>query len=238
VRVKQKRWLIAIPAAVLVVALGVGAYGLVTFLGHKAPAAFSLSTPAPSTALGGLAGSWKIAAGSEAGYRVREKFINQPAPTEAVARTSAISGSLLIDSQGAQFVVRQVSFSADVTKLHSVDTYATFQAFQRDNFVSGLYLQTGQYPAATFKADGIIPPAGASSSTTPVAMTGHGRLTLHGVSREVDVPFTIQLSGDRIELVGSLGLEMPEYGIEVPQIGFTRAEPHAIIEFHLFLTRG
>ncbi len=49
---------------------------------------------------------------------------------------------------------------------------------------------------------------------------------------------TWMASGDRIELVGSIGLELPDYGIEVPQIGFTRAEPHAAIEFHLFLTRG
>ena len=227
-----------IPAGVLVAALGVGAYGLVTFFGHKAPAAFSLSSPASSTTPSGLVGHWKISVGSEVGYRAREKFINQPAPTEAVARTSAVAGSLVIESPGGQFVVRQVSFSADLTKLHSVDTYATYQAFQRDNFVAGLYLQTGQFPSATFKADSITPPAGASSSTTPVAMVGHGRLTLHGVSHDVDVPLTIQLSADRIELVGSLGLEMPDYGIEVPQIGFTRAEPHAIIEFHLFLTRG
>lgn len=119
-----------------------------------------------------------------------------------------------------------------------MDTFATYQAFQRDNFVAGLYLETGRFPSATFKADSIIPPAGASSSTTPVSMVGHGRLTLHGVSHDVDVPLTIQLAGGRIELVGSLGLEMPDYAIQVPQIGFTRAEPHAIIEFHLFLNRG
>jgi polyisoprenoid-binding protein YceI len=236
--VKHRRWAIVIPVGILSLAvILVGGYGIVTLVAHKAPAAFSLSSPAPSSNLGGPTGRWKIAAGSEAGYRVREKFINQPASTEAVARTSAITGGLVVESQAGQFVVRQVSLSADLTKLHSVDTYATFQAYQRDFFVSSLYLQTGQYPMATFKADGIIPPANASSATTPVAMVGHGRLTLHGVGHDVDVPLTLQVSGARIELVGSLGLEMPDYGIEVPQIGFTRAEPHAVIEFHLFLTR-
>jgi polyisoprenoid-binding protein YceI len=236
--VKSKPWLIVIASGLALLVLVIGGYGVVTFFGHSAPSAFKLGSPAPSTSPGGLTGRWKIASGSEAGYRAREKFINQPAPTEAVARTSAVSGSLVIESQAGQLAVRQVSFSADLTKLHSVDTYATYQAFQRDNFVAGLYLQTGSYPTATFKADRIIPPAGASASTTPVDMVGHGRLTLHGVTRDVDVPLTIQLSGDRIELVGSLGLEMPDYGIEVPVIGFTRAEPHATIEFHLFLTRG
>ena len=236
---KHKRWAIVIPAAILALAvIVVGGYALVTLVGHKAPAAFSLSSPAPSAEFGGPSGRWKIAAGSEAGYRVREKLINQATPTEAVARTSAITGSLVVDSQGGQFVVRQVSFSADLTKLHSVDTYATYQAYQRDFFVSSLYLQTGQYPTATFKSDRILPPANASSATTPVAMVGHGHLTIHGVGHDVDVPLTLQASGDRIELVGSIGLEMPDYAIEVPQIGFTKAEPHAVIEFHLFLARG
>ncbi len=195
-------------------------------------------TGPPSSDHGGPTGHWKIGTGSEAGYRVREKFINQPSTTEAVARTSAISGGLLVESQGGQLVVRQVSLSADLTKLHSVDTHATYQAYQRDFFVSGIYLQTGQYPTATFKADRIIPPANATSATTPLAMLSHGRLTIHGVGHDVDVPLTLQASGDRIELVGSIGLELPDYGIEVLQLGFTRAEPHAVIEFHLFLTRG
>ena len=67
---------------------------------------------------------------------------------------------------------------------------------------------------------------------------GHGLLTLHGVTHEVDAPLTVQANGDRFELVGSIALEMPDYAISVPQIGFTTAEPHAIIEFHLFLTRA
>ena len=232
------RRVIVIPAIVLaLVVAGIGSYGLLTFFGHKAPPPLALSSPSTSASSGSLAGRWKIAAGSEAGYRVREKFINQPAPTEAVARTSAVTGSLVIASQGDQFVVQAVSFSADVAKLQSVDTYATYQVYQRDGFVSRLYLQTAQYPTATFKADRVTPPQ-VSPSAGPANMVGHGRLTLHGVSRDVDVPLTVQLNGDRIELVGSIGLEMPDYGIEVPQIGFTRSEPHAIIEFHLFLTRG
>lgn len=230
--------LIVTPALVLgLAAAGIGGYAVLTFVGHIAPGPLALSSPSSSGSVGSLAVRWKIAAGSEAGYSVREKLINQPAPTEAVARTSAVSGSLVIASQGGQFVVQAVNFSADVAKLQSVDTYATFQAFQRDGSVSRLYLEAGQYPTATFKADRVTPPQ-VSPSAGPVNMVGHGGLTLHGVSHDVDVPLTVQLNGDRIELVGSIGLEMPDYGIEVLQIGFTTSEPHAVIEFHLFLARG
>jgi len=232
---KLTRRLVVIPAVVVpLFVAAIGGYGLLTFFGHKAPPPLALSSQSAAASAGSVAGRWKIAAGSEAGYRVREKFINQPAPTHAVARTLAVTGGLVIASQGDQFVVEAVNFSADVAKLQSVDTYATYQAFQRDGFVSRLYLETAQFPTATFKADRITPPQ-VSASARPATMMGHGRLTLHGVSRDVDVPLTVQLNGDRIELVGSIGLEMPDYGIEVPKIGFTQSEPHAIIEFHLFL---
>lgn len=235
---KLTRRLILVPVAALaLVVIGIGGYGLLTFVGHKAPGPLALSSPAASATGGNLVGHWKISAGSEAGYRVREKFINQPAPTEAVARTSAISGNLVIESVGGQLVIRAVNFSADVRQLRSVDTYAIFQTFHRDDFVSRLYLETDQFPTATFKADRITAPQ-AAPSAGPVSMVGHGRLTLHGITRDVDVPLTVQMNGDRIELVGSIGLEMPDYAIVVPVIGFTAAEPHAIIEFHLFLTRA
>src|ERR1700737_5215479 len=129
---KLTRRFVVIPAVVVaVVVAGIGGHGRLAFFRAKAPPPLALSSPSASAGAGSLAGRWKIAAGSEAGYRVREKFINQPAPSEAVARTSAITGSLVVESQGGQFAVRQGSFSADLTKLHSVDTYATSQSYKR-----------------------------------------------------------------------------------------------------------
>ena len=151
-------WVVAPVVTLAVVVAGIGGYGVLTFFWHKAPAPLALSSPSASASPGSLAGQWKIAAGSEAGYRVREKLINQPAPTEAVARTSAVNGSLVIESQGGQYVVRAVNFSADVAELRSVDTYATFQAYQRDGFVSRLYLETDRFPTAAFTADRVTPP--------------------------------------------------------------------------------
>src|SRR6266852_8789620 len=104
---KLTRRLVVIPAVIVpLFVAAIGGYGLLTFFGHKAPPPLALSSPSASASAGSLAGRWKIAAGSEAGYRVREKFINQPAPTEAVARTSAVSGNLIIAAQGDQFVVQ------------------------------------------------------------------------------------------------------------------------------------
>ncbi len=232
---------LVLAGAGLVVVLGAAAGGFaLIFLGHQAPAPYAPAASAASSSAsvspGGLVGSWTIAAGSEAGYRVREQFASLASPTEAVARTSSISGSLTIEGQGSQLVARGALFSADLTKLRSADRYAVYQALQRDFFVGNRFLQTNVYPTATFRADRIALPANAAAGG-PIQFIGSGQLTLHGMTRTVQVPLTAQLSDSRIELVGSFGVELPDYGISPPDVGFTRAESHALIEFHLFLTR-
>ena len=77
------RWTIAAAAAVVVLAVG-GTFVYIHFIEGPAPAPFSLksATTAPSatgttpsasgSASSSLAGTWQVAAGSQAGYRVKE----------------------------------------------------------------------------------------------------------------------------------------------------------------------
>jgi len=81
---------------------------------HRAPPALALSTVAPSGSATGLAGRWSVGPGSVAGYRVREKFINQPAETEAVARTSKVSGTLVVTVDGSTVKISQMKFTVDL----------------------------------------------------------------------------------------------------------------------------
>ena len=73
----------------------------------SSPKPFKLATSAASTGSTGsaststLSGHWSIAAGSEAGYRVREKLGFLPAKSDAVGRTSSITGAAaLTESKG------------------------------------------------------------------------------------------------------------------------------------------
>ena len=68
--------------------------------------ATATTTAAPSsssvTSTSALTGTWKIAGGSEAGYRVREKLGFLPAESDAVGRTEQVSGSAAFsESAGA-----------------------------------------------------------------------------------------------------------------------------------------
>ena len=203
---------------------------------HQSPSAFALSTPSPASSGGGLGGKWVVGTGSEAGYRVREKFINQPASTEAVARTTKVSGSLQVRAAGSVLTVTSMDFGADLTQLVSQDKYATFQAFQRDSFIRSIYLQTDLYPKAEFRADSAQLPGDLTAG--PLTLDVTGRLALHGETRPATAHVQVQLNGSSVEVVGSITVDMRDYNISVPDISFTKAEPTAVIEYHLIFVRA
>jgi polyisoprenoid-binding protein YceI len=222
----------------VVVAVLFAAGGAATWLlgSHHAPAPLALGSPTSATAAGATQGAWKVSAGSQVGYRVKEQFINQPAPTEAVARTSSVSGGLQISGSGASLQATHIHFSADLASLQSQDKYATYQVYQRDFFIRTIYLQTDQFPMAVFDADSFAIPTGIVSG--PVSMQVAGRLSVHGVTKPVTFTFQAQLSGSDVEVAGSMTVDMRDFGIEPPDISFTKAQPSVVIEFHLVLVHS
>lgn len=231
----MRRWLVVGGiAVVLLIALVVAALGLLN--SHHAPAPLTLGSPTPVGAGGVLTGTWKIAAGSEAGYRVMEKFINQPAPTEAVARTTQLSGGLVVEGSGSTLEATALHFTADLSALVSQDRYAVFQAYQRDFFIRTVYLMTDQFPDANFTADSVTVPGTVVSG--PVSIAVAGSLTVHGVTKQVTTQVQLQLTGNEVEVVGSIKVDMRDFNISPPDISFTKAEPGVVIEYRLLLVRA
>jgi polyisoprenoid-binding protein YceI len=221
-------------AAVVLLALGGAAALLIG--SHRAPAPLALSSPAPVQASGDLGGTWKVGDGSEAGYRVKEQFINQPAPTEAVARTTKITGGLQVEGSGSALKAVGLHFTADLSALVSQDKYANYQVYQRDFFIRTIYLQTDQFPNADFTAASVSIPPGIESG--PVSITVAGNLKVHGVTKAVTTQLQAQRSANGIEVAGSINVDMRDFGVEVPSISFTQAQPQVVIEYHLLLVRA
>jgi len=235
--VRGGRMRLGLIAGGVVVVLGaMGIAFLVLLNSHHAPGPLTLSSPTPVVSPGSLAGSWKVGFGSEVGYRVNEQFINQPGPTQAVARTSKVSGGVQISGSGPSLQAAGIHFSADLSSLQSQDKYATYQVYQRDFFIRTVYLQTDQFPTAEFQADSVLVPA--SIDSAPASMTVSGHLTVHGVTKSVTSTMQIQLTGDAVEVAGSMMVDMRDFGVEVPDISFTKAQPEVVIEYRLLLVRG
>jgi polyisoprenoid-binding protein YceI len=202
---------------------------------HQAPAPLALSTPVAGGSQSSLIGNWKVATGSEAGYRVKEKFINQPATTEAVARTSKIAGSLVVTSSGSELIVTSIHFTADLTALVSQDRYANYQVYQRDSFVRDIYLETNRFPTSDFTASS-VPVSADVTGSTPLSV--NGKLKVHGFTKPVIAQVQVQLNGNQVEIAGSINVDMRDFAIAPPDISFTTAEPQVVIEFRLLLERA
>jgi polyisoprenoid-binding protein YceI len=225
----------AVAGALVLGAAGVGILYFVVFAGSS-PQKLVLSSPTPS-ASGSTAspastpgaGTWTVAAGSVAGYRVREQLASLPAPSDAVGRTSAITGTFTLTQSASRYTVTAADFSVDVTTLASDQS-------RRDNRIHSQGLESDRYPTATFKlTTPIALPATAAAGQT-ITISATGALTIHGVTRTVTIPIDARLSGSQIELVGSITFPFSDFGMTPPSIGgFVSVQANATMEFQLKL---
>ena len=232
----------AIIAAVLAGGLALGAAGVavlyfVVFAGSS-PQKLALSSPTPSTSGAAAnassapgAGPWTVPSGSQAGYRVREQLASLPAPSDAVGRTSAVTGTLTLTQSASGYSVTTATFTVDVTKLTSDQS-------RRDQRIHSQGLESDRYPTASFQLTTPIalPATAASGQTINVSATG--ALTLHGVTKTVTIPITARLTGSKIELVGSITFPFSQFGMTPPSIGgFVSVQNNATMEFQLLLAQ-
>jgi polyisoprenoid-binding protein YceI len=232
------RLLAAGVAGVAVVALAAAGAYVYFFSGlRSSPSPLALSTPVASDSAapaGGLAGTWTVTTGSVAGYRVKELFVGETSKHEAVAQTSAVSGTLTVSGDSSGYQVTGITFTAALTGLHSVDSVAGRNVVQRDSYVSR-QMNLQQFPNATFTASlGSVP---ATDGSGPVDLSAAGKLTIHGVTKDVTATARAQLNGGKIEIVGNLSIDMTDYGVSPPSVPFTTVDSQVTIEFQLFLTK-
>jgi polyisoprenoid-binding protein YceI len=220
--------------------LGAAAVGLAYFVvfAGSSPQKLALSTPTPSSsaaispsAAAAEAGTWSVTSGSQAGYRVREQLASLAAPSDAVGRTSAVTGTLTLTQSASGYTLTAASISVDVSTL-------TSDRAQRDQRIHNQGLESNRYPTSTFKLTSpiVLPAEAATGQTIHVSATGD--LTIHGVTKTVTIPIDALLSGSQIQLVGSISFPFSDFGMTPPSIGgFVSVQNTATMEFKLLLNR-
>jgi polyisoprenoid-binding protein YceI len=170
--------------------------------------------PASSAATsdGAVAGTWTVAADSVAGYRVREQLANLPAESDAVGRTNSVTGSITLETSGTTTTLTAASLTVDMTSLASDKT-------QRDNRLRTQGLETDSFPTATFvlTAPVEVPAAALTGTASDITLTGD--LTVHGVTKSVQIPAQAQLVNGTIQVAGSLTFPLSDYAIVAPNFG-------------------
>jgi polyisoprenoid-binding protein YceI len=170
-------------------------------------------------------GAWTVTTGSQAGYRVKEVLFGQS--TDAVGRTSAVTGSLAISGTS----VTDGSFTVDLTKVTSDEN-------QRDNQFQGRIMNTSQFPDATFKLTKPIDLGSLPADKTEVQYTATGDLTLHGVTKQVDAALTARRNGANIEVSGTIPVVFADYQISNPSSAAVTTQDNGVVEFLLVFSKS
>jgi polyisoprenoid-binding protein YceI len=148
--------------------------------------------------------------GNEARYRVREQLAGVDLPNDAVGRTTAVTGVLVLDKTGA-IVASQSEFTIDLS------TLASDQA-RRDNYVRRNTLLTAEYPRAVFV------PTAVSGLTFPLPAAGEakfqvvGNLTLRAVTRPVTWDVTARFDNGTVTGVAQTKFTFAEFEMTKPRV--------------------
>ena len=78
------------------------------------------------------------------------------------------------------------------------------------------YMESDRYPKATFAGRLLAIDAAALSSGGPQKVTAEGNLTIHGVTKQVQVPGTLELQNGRLLVLAQFAVAPADYQIEIP----------------------
>ena len=184
----------------------------------------------------GVEGTWVVdaetggfddesATGTFVGFRITEELATIGA-TEAVGRTGDVTGSITIEGT----TLTSATIEADVTTI-------TTNESRRDDKVQEA-LETDQYATATFVLTEPVDLGQGAADGAPVAVPATGELTVHGVTRSVQVPLDAQLVDGTVVVVGSLDIVFADHAVEVPTAPVVLSvEDHGTLELQVLLVR-
>ena len=219
---RRRRWLrwIAAAVAAIVVLVVLGAWAFIKF----GPTAPRLALPAgPATApTGPLDGSWVVADGSIAGFRVRESALGMS--NDAVGRTSAVTGTVVISGSRVISAVVRVDLAA-----------ITVEGKPQPQVASSL--RTGQYPDATFTLIAPVTPSPSFAAGATVSFTATGQLAMNGTTHQATVSLSVRRDGASLQVAGSIPVTFSAWHINGPgNFGFLGSlADHGVAEFLLIL---
>jgi YceI-like domain. len=148
--------------------------------------------------------------GNEARYRVREQLVGVELPNDAVGTVHEISGTLLVDPNGAvvrdssRIVVRMKKLTSDKTR--------------RDGYVQRRTLETSKFPTVELVPTALngLTPASLTSTPTPFVLAGD--LTVHGVTRPTTWKATAHTDGADIVGTASTWFTFKDFSLNQPSV--------------------
>jgi polyisoprenoid-binding protein YceI len=190
--------------------------------GDAPPAPTVQAQPSDAALISETDGTWTVAAGSSAGYRVHE--VLNGADVAVAGTTDQVTGSVVI----AGGDLADADVTVDVTSI-------TTDSRQRDSYFRGTVMDVDTNPTATFAVTQVadLPEVTGTPVTVPVT----GELTLKGVTQQVQTEISVVRTGVGVDVSGSVPVTFGDHDIEAPDLRFVRVDDQGSVEFFLHLTR-
>ncbi len=182
----------------------------------------SPATPAPAAT---APTHFVVSKESEVSYTVREKLARLPSPSDAVGKTSAITGDLYLSPTG--LAPEQPSlFTVNLSTL-------TSDATARDRFIKTTTLETNKFPNAIYTITGVDGFPASYKEGDEVKLTLTGTLKVHDVERPLTWTGTARYAGGRLEGVMATDFSMHDFNITPPVVAVAVAEDKVHLDLHL-----
>jgi len=196
-------------------ALVVGLLGLSSWAPRLATAAAPIwgptaSSPAPAVPQTVAVRYVASGPGNKARYRVRERLLGKELDNDAVGETTAITGSIALDAQGA--IVRTGSgFSVEMAGLKSDKS-------RRDTYVRNRLLATSSFPTTRLAITSVrgLPSPLPTSGTVQFQLLGD--LTVKGVTRPTTWSVSANVAGDRLSGTASTLFTFEQFQLMQPKV--------------------
>lgn len=138
--------------------------------------------------------------------------------------TQQVTGSFFLSpGPPPQIAEAQVSIDAASLTTGNVD---------RDADMRHDFLEVTKYPNIEFIITDLLTPRPTGDSAQ-WDMVLQGRLTVHGMTREVQVPTTATLGEDHLSARGQVHLDMRDYNIRVPRLFLIPMQSEVLVGFQI-----
>jgi YceI-like domain len=106
------------------------------------------------------------------------------------------------------------SATGDIAFSVPIKDYEFAKSLMKEHF-NEKYMESEKYPKATFqgKVSGYDP-----NATGPQSVSSKGKLTIHGETKEVEIPGTIEKQGEKLLMKSKFVVKLEDYKITIPQL--------------------
>ena len=131
-------------------------------------------------------------------------FYSKAPMEDIVAKNKTVTAVLDTKSGAMQFEVQMKGFEFE-------------KKLMQEHFNEN-YVESSKYPKAGFKGAVVNNSAVNYTKAGTYNVTVKGKMTIHGVTKDVEAPGTIKVDGGKIDAASTFNIQLSDYNISIPSV--------------------